>query len=499
MINSIKMGVNPDIWMLAGSDESKLLLTDLAEGQGLRITKFENVSEAVSRAEPEDGVILAIEPGERYSNYHAVIRRFRKKFFALDVVVFGPPKGAAESKREHQLGVDLYVEMPADKDDFLARAEHLVALRRLRQSAGIIGRSEPLMDMLDTVLQVAPTEVSVLLEGESGSGKELTARAIHMTSRRSAKPFEAVNCGSLAESLLESELFGHERGSFTGAVSRRVGLFERADQGTLFLDEVGEMSLNMQVKLLRVIETGEFLRVGGTEKNRTDVRLVAATNRELESAVERGEFRKDLYYRLKVVQIRIPTLRSRPIDIPILVRYFIERSGRKHGKEIRGVEKEGMELLVSYPWPGNVRELANMIDNLVVLSKDVTIRTEDIEKRLQGRLEGRTFTDLPVPVEKTREEMERELIINSLLSLNNDVKEILHLLRGGGVHDRDRWGRYVEVEEAPLEETKDLSRIEREAIKAALVANGGNRRKTAKQLGISERTLYRRLKDYNLT
>jgi len=484
--------------MLASGDESKLLMADLAEGQGLRITRFENVAEAVSRKEPEEGVILAIEPGERHSNYHAVIRRFRKKFIALDVIVFGPPKSDEERKREHQLGVDLYVGMPAARDDFLARAEHLVALRRLRQSAGIIGRSEPLMDMLDMVLQVAPTEVSVLIEGESGSGKELTARAIHMTSRRANKPFEAVNCGSFAESLLESELFGHERGSFTGAVSRRVGLFERADQGTLFLDEVGEMSLNMQVKLLRVIETGEFLRVGGAERNRTDVRLIAATNRELESSVERGEFRKDLYYRLKVVQIRIPTLRSRPVDIPILVRYFIERSGRKHGKEIRGVEKEGMELLAAYPWPGNVRELANMIDNLVVLSKDVTIRTEEIEKRLQGRLEGRTFTDLPVPVEKTREDMERELIINSLLSLNNDVKEILHLLRGGRMPGMERGGRYVEVEEAPLEEAKDLSRIEREAIKAALVANGGNRRMTAKQLGISERTLYRRIKEYNL-
>ena len=310
--------------------------------------------------------------------------------------------------------------------------------------------------MLDMVLQVAPTEVSVLLEGESGSGKELTARAIHLASRRRGKPFEAVNCGSLAETLLESELFGHERGSFTGAVSRRLGLFERADQGTLFLDEVGEMSLNMQVRLLRVIETGEFLRVGGTEKIRTDVRLIAATNRELESAVEKGEFRKDLYYRLKVVQIRIPTLRSRTSDIPILANYFIERSKRKHGKEIRGIDKEGMELLVSYPWPGNVRELANMIDNLVVLSKDVTIRAREIEKRLQGRLEGRTFTDLPVPIEKTRDEMERELIINSLLSINNDVKEILRHIRGGGMRVAGRWGSYVEVEEAVPEAPKEL-------------------------------------------
>lgn len=492
------MTANPEIWMLVNSDECKDLLTDLAESQGLQLTKFENVAEAVSREEPEEGIILAIEPGERHSNYHPIINRFRKKFFSMDIVVFGPVMDKEETARESQRGVDLYVSMPASREDFLVRIAHLITLRRLRQSSSIIGRSEPLIEMLDMVLQVSPTDVSVLIEGESGSGKELTARAIHLMSRRRGKPFEAVNCGSLAESLLESELFGHERGSFTGAVSRRIGLFERADQGTLFLDEVGEMSLNMQVKILRVIETGEFLRVGGGKRVRTDVRLIAATNRELESAVERGEFRKDLYYRIKVVQIRIPTLRSRPSDIPILVNYFLRQSERKHGKEIRGIEKDGVKLLTSYPWPGNVRELANMIDNLVVLSKDATIRASDIESRLQGRLEGRTFTDLPVPVEKTRDDMERELIINSLLSLNNDVKEILRLIGGGRRQETNSWGRFVEVEEAPVEETKDLSRIEREAIKAALVTNGRNRRKTAKQLGISERTLYRRLKEYNI-
>jgi len=493
------MTANPEIWMLASSDEPKALMSELAESRGMRLTSFENVAEAMSREEPDEGIILALEQGEQHSNYHPIIKRFRKKFFALDVVLFGPVKDQEEKAEERQRGVDLYVGMPVPREDFLVRAAHLVALRRLRQSSGIVGRSEPLIDMLDMVLQVAPTEVPVLIEGESGSGKELTARAIHLMSRRMGKPFEAVNCGSLAESLLESELFGHERGSFTGAVSRRMGLFERADQGTLFLDEVGEMSLNMQVKLLRVIETGEFLRVGGTERIRGDVRLIAATNRELESAVQRGEFRKDLYYRLKVVQIRIPTLRSRSSDIPVLVGYFLKRSGRKHGKDIRGIEKDGMKLLTSYPWPGNIRELSNTIDNLVVLSKDVTIRARDIESRLQGRLEGRTFIDLPVPVEKTREEMERELIINSLLSLNNDVKEILRLIRGEKMQATNRWGRFFEVEEAPVEETKDLSRIEREAIKAALVTNGGNRRKTAKQLGISERTLYRRLKEYHIT
>jgi DNA-binding NtrC family response regulator len=498
VIKCVVLRVNPEIWMLAGGVEFEKLLADFAEAQGLRLTKFVSAAEAVARKEPEGGLILGIETGERHKNYLTIIRRFRKNFFALDVVVFGPDKSVEDIDREREQGVDLYISVPISSEDFIARMAHIVALRRLRQSVGIIGRSKTLIEMLDTILQVAPTEVSVLLEGESGSGKELTARAVHLMSRRREKSFEAVNCGALAEGLLESELFGHERGSFTGAVSQRIGLFERAHRGTLFLDEVGEMSLNMQIRLLRVIETGEFLRVGGAEKVKTDVRLVAATNRELESAVERGEFRKDLYYRLKVVMIRIPTLRSRPSDIPLLANYFIGKSSRKHGKDVRGVEKAGMELLASYPWPGNVRELANMVDNLVVLSRENLITQGEIEKRMKGKLEGTTFTDLPVHVQKTREDMERELIINSLLSLNNDVKEILRLLKGERQHPTARWGKFVEVEETFPEEPKDLGRIEHEAIMDALVANGGNRRKAAKQLGISERTLYRRLKQYDI-
>jgi DNA-binding NtrC family response regulator len=491
--------VNPEIWMLAGSGEFERLLSDFAEAQGLHLTKFGSAAEALSRQEPDGGVICAIETGRQYSNYLTIIRRFRRNFFSLDVVVFGPEKNADELEKEQDQGVDLYISLPSSTEDFIARMAHLVALRRLRQSVGIVGRSRPLVEMLDMILQVGPTEVPVLLEGESGSGKELAARAVHLMSRRRERPFEAVNCGALAEGVLESELFGHERGSFTGAVSRRIGLFERADKGTLLLDEVGEMSLGMQVRLLRVIETGEFLRVGGGEKIRTDVRLIAATNRELESAVERREFRKDLYYRLKVVQIRIPTLRSRPSDIPILANFFLHRASQKHGTSMQVIEKDAMRLLVAYPWPGNIRELANMIDNLVVMSRESVIRQRAIEERLEGRLEGRTFTDLPVHVQKTREDVERELIINSLLSLNNDVKEILRLLKGDRQQPSARWGKFVEVEETPFDEPKNLGRIEREAIMEALVVNGGNRRKTARQLGISERTLYRRLKAYNIT
>ena len=323
-----------------------------------------------------------------------------------------------------------------------------------------------------------------------------------MMSRRSSKPFEAVNVGALAEGVLESEIFGHEKGAFTGAVSRRRGLFERTDSGTLLLDEVGEMSLGMQVKLLRVLETGEYIRVGGVERLHADVRLIAATNRELETAVEQGVFRKDLYYRLKVVQIRIPPLRARQEDIPFLVRHFLRRSSARHDKSVKGIDRKGMEMLVRYPWPGNVRELANMIDNLIVLSRHPVIKAEEIEKRLKERL-GRgsqAFPDLPIHVHKTREEVERELIINSLLSLHNDVREILHMLRdkAGQSSTPGRWDTWVEVEEADENQHPDMNSIEKEAIRDALSRNGGNRRRAARQLGMSERTLYRRLKEYGL-
>jgi DNA-binding NtrC family response regulator len=490
--------VRPEIWGLIESEWLTRLIAEYAEAEGLDWKLFSSPPQALSNEEPDGGIILAIEAAAKFSNYLTVIKRFRKNFFYLHVMVFGPEKSADVMENERDQGVDLYFSTPLEADDFHARASHLASLLKLQRSAGILGRAKPMNEMLNMILQVAPTEVPVLIEGESGSGKELTAHAIHLKSRRNDKPFEVVNCGALAEGLLESELFGHERGSFTGAVSQRIGLFERANKGTLFLDEVGEMSLNMQVRLLRVIETGEFMRVGGSERIKTDVRLIAATNRELESAVAHGEFRKDLYFRLKVVQIRIPTLRSRRDDIPMLANYFIRTSSRRHGKEIKGVEKEGMNLLVSYPWPGNVRELSNTIDNLVVMSKDAAIRAEDIEKRLEGRMDDRTFMDLPVPLQQTRDEMERELIINSLLSLNNDVKEILRLLKGERQTVSGRWSRFVEVEEAPFEEPKNLGRIEKEAIMEALMANGGNRRKTAKQLGISERTLYRRLKEYEI-
>lgn len=492
------MFMNPEIWTLIEREEIKELLESLAIDEGLKLRHFTNVSETLNQVEPEGGLILAIETEGRFDNYLTIIRRFNKNFINYEILVFGVDKNDEDLEHDYDSGVDLYLPFSPDQNEFILRSSHLVALRRIKSSTGMVGRSRALKEVLEMILQVAPTEVSVLIEGESGSGKELVAKALHLKSNRRTKGFEAVNCGAMAESLLESELFGHEKGSFTGAVSQRRGLFERADKGTLFLDEVGEMSLRMQVRFLRVLESGEYIRVGGTEKLTTDVRVIAATNRELETDVDNGLFRKDLYYRLKVIQIIIPPLRARQDDIPLLARHFIGRSSRKHGKTIRNVEKGSLELLKRYTWPGNIRELANVMDNLVVLSPTGIIRAVDIEKRLQERTTTQSFPDLPVHIQRTREEMERELIMNSLLSIHRDVKEIKGMLKDTGVNVTGKWRSWIEVEEAGGEVAKELDDLERDAIRESLIRNGGNRRKTAKQLGLSERTLYRRLQKYGL-
>ncbi|MDD4857086.1 MAG: sigma-54 dependent transcriptional regulator [Candidatus Krumholzibacteria bacterium] len=488
-----------ELWSLIQGGEIESMLREAAAAGETTLAAFQNISDVITRQEPPAGAVLVIDGTGKFKNYLTIIKRIQKNFFGVDVVALGPPKTSEAVDRERAAGVDIYVPVPPKRDELQLVLAEALAIRGVKSEAKLVGRSREIREMLEIVLRVAPTDAPVLIEGESGSGKEVTARAIHLMSKRREKAFEAVNCGSLAEGVLESELFGHERGSFTGAVARRQGLFERANRGTLFLDEVGEMSLNMQVRLLRVIETGELLRVGGSERIHTDARIIAATNRALEVAIERGQFRKDLYYRLKVVQIRIPPLRARSDDIPLLAHYFVAQSARKHGKKIRGIEKEAMDLLLNYPWPGNVRELANVIDNLTILSADATIRASEVEKRLKEKASNQVFPDLPVHVPKGRDDVEREIILNSLLSLNNDLKEVLRILKGEEVPPGGKWKGWVEVKQADEAETRSLEKVEREAIRDALAANGGNRRKAAKQLGLSERTLYRRIKEYKLS
>ncbi len=280
--------------------------------------------------------------------------------------------------------------------------------KEIKSDLGLIGRSPAIEQIRATILQVAPTTIPVLILGESGSGKELVARAIHENSPRRNKPMITVNCGAIPEGLLESELFGHQRGAFTGAVESRKGYFELADGGSLFLDEIGEMPLGTQVKVLRVLEEKEFMRVGGATSQKVDVRILAATNRDLESAVREGEFRLDLYYRLNAVKITIPPLRERKEDIPLLVEKFARDFCRENHIEFQGFTPDAMKALQEYSWPGNVRELKNFVQTVIVLEKGSWVDRQTVYKYI-GQQQN-FDRNLPVPLNMPTDKAERELI-----------------------------------------------------------------------------------------
>jgi two-component system response regulator HydG len=302
---------------------------------------------------------------------------------------------------------------------------------------GIVGGSEKMQAVFDVLRQAAPSDATVLILGESGTGKELVARAVHVNSSRRGGHFVPLNCAALSETVLESELFGHEKGAFTGAVQTRKGRFEFADKGTLFLDEIGDLPPSTQVKLLRVIEYGEVFRVGSNEAVKVDVRLLAATNKDLPTLIREGKFREDLYYRLKVVTIELPPLRDRVEDLPLLAGAFLEEFGKQYRKKPPEITPAALELLYDYAWPGNVRELRNCIESMVVLDKDGKLDVEDVPR----------YVKQPEPA-----------------GASSAV---------GGVN---------------------LEEQEKESIRKALAISEGNREKAAKLLGIGERTLYRKIK-----
>ena len=451
----------------------------------------------VFSATVDDLRFLLLDEATVGANYISLGKRARKRHPALDLMVVGGPKSDEVRLSERRNGVDGYFERPLDQKTLAAAINHRLDITQLKAGAGIVGRSPAIEEILEAVLQVAPTEVPILIEGESGTGKDVIAQAIHQASRRREKPYVAINCASLAEGVLESELFGHERGAFTGAVGQRPGVFERATGGTIFLDEVGEMSANMQVRLLRVLESGEVLRVGGIKSFHVDVRVVAATNRSLSRAVVDGAFRQDLYYRLKGISRYLPPLRERKEDIRVLIDYFVREANKKHRRQIKGIDNDALKRIMDNPWPGNVRELRNLIDTVVVLSTTGRITSSQIDSQL-GDVPGADRSLLPVPLNLTKDEAEREMIYGSILALHRDVREILAMLRTVP-------GRPVEamreVHPEPLSDghaVRDLASLQRSAIAEALRASNGNRRKAAELLGISERTLYRKIKEFGL-
>jgi len=433
----------------------------------------------------------------------------------------------ALSERLRALGfVEVYAK-PVDLEEVLRGIRRILDRRRLAVETGLIGESEAMREVLVKIEQMAPVSSTVLIEGESGTGKELVARALHRLSPRRSKPFIAVNIGALPETLLESELFGHEKGSFTGAAERRLGRFELANTGTLFLDEIGEAPNSTQVKLLRVLEQRELTRVGGANAIKVDVRVVAATNRPLREEVESGAFRPDLYYRLNVLNIYLPPLRERREDIPLLVRAFIQEFSAQHERPFHGISADAMRILVDYQWPGNVRELRNLVESMVVLSPGREITASDIPRQIR---EGGSARFLPVPVgavlrgQEGASGRELEFIVRSLVELKLQVEELRQRVDDGrevrdvrlgdgevlpatrlpsvasplttvGIEPREEQPAPNVVTLAPGMRMAD---IERAAIIAALRETLGNRRKAADQLGIGERTLYRKLKEYEI-
>ncbi len=383
-------------------------------------------------------------------------------------------------------------------------------LQEVKQRFGIVGNSPAINGSLAKAIQVAPTDLTVLLQGESGVGKEVFARLIHNLSKRRHKPYVAVNCAAIPEGTMDSELFGHEKGAFTGAYESRKGYFEYADGGTIFLDEVSEMPIETQAKLLRVLETGEFMRVGSSQTRHTDVRVIAASNKDLEKLVEEGKFREDLYYRLSVVPIHIPPLRERGEDIILLFKKFAADFASKYGTEPLELTPDAEDFLLKYPWPGNVRQLKHLVEQLTVLLPDRIVTRHVLEESLPRRhdilpalrTEGLLPTISNHPTASTMAGLTGNAVdmLPFLLKMYNEIQEMKGVLID--LLEQSRHTTQLppsnDTEQKEYDEVIPIEEMEKRLIIKALKKFNGRRRDAAKALGISERTLYRKIKEYNL-
>lgn len=393
-------------------------------------------------------------------------------------------------------------------------------IQTIKQRFGIIGLSPILNRDIDIAVQVAKTDLSVMVVGESGSGKEFFPQIIHAYSPRKHGPYFAVNCGAIPEGTIDSELFGHEKGAYTDAIKDRKGYFEIANGGTLFLDEVGELPLSMQAKLLRVLETGEFVKMGASTVQKTDVRVVAATNVNLPAAIKAGKFREDLYYRLNTVEIKVPALRERKDDIPLLLRKFAVEFSEKYRMPAIRLTEDANELLKSYYWRGNVRQLKNIVQQISIMEPNRDINADKLRQYLPN---DETETGLSLTNVGNHNENfmnERELLYKLLFDMKHDINDLREQIRTihhdddhkighdeirnishNPLNKEDDFQLAEEVNEEPIvpqERPASLDDVEKEVIRLALIRNDGNRKKTATELKFSERTLYRKIKQYDL-
>ena len=413
---------------------------------------------AKMRSQPFDIIVTDLVLGGRVDGM-GVLAAARETLPAAKVILITAHSSVDTCRRALQQGAFDYIEKPLDLDELrtvVTRAAEDTAQRRTIQELrerldekygfqSIVGNSEAMLRILETLRRVAPTRLPVLILGESGTGKDLLAQAIHQNSDRADRRYVPINCAALSETLLEDELFGHVKGAYTGADAERAGKFELADGGTIFLDEVGDMPLSMQAKLLRVLESGEVVRVGANEPVSVNVRVISATHSNLAQRVADNDFREDLYFRIKGVTLEVPPLRERREDIPVLIDHFIRQANETHGRSVKGIDNECRRLMMAYPWPGNVRELRSVVENMVVLAAG----------------EKLTVDCLPPEIHRPPQEMTDK-----------------------------QFGQLAGI---------SIADAEKELIRNTLKMVGGNREQAAKILGIGERTLYRKIKDYGLT
>ncbi len=419
-------------------------LSSTLQKLGYKTTSVKQIEDALETIGEVEFDALLLDGDSKQVNIFDMIRRVRQESASLPLVILASPDKMPFIMKCLRHGADDYLMKPPDIHEFKKRLGRIFEthdlhfklsffhdeLRKKSSFKNLVSRSEPMKTLMTKIPRIAPTRSTVLIVGESGVGKELVARAVHFGSQRREKPFIALNCSAIPVTLIESELFGHERGSFTGAVNRVKGKFEIADGGTLFLDEIGEMNLSSQVKLLRVLEEKEFMRVGGTQNVKVDVRLIAATNADLEKSVKEGKFRKDLFYRLKVVTLTVPTLKQRIEDIPILVQIFLEEICRMNNVQQKTISPAAIDILKNYHWPGNVRELKNILESLVVSITSDTIEIDDIPLSLRKEKSQSARTHV-LRTGSSIADMEKELIRRTLEEVRGNRTHAARILQIG--------------------------------------------------------------------
>ena len=465
---------------------SDKIIEALPDKQGELYTDETRLASILNESSP-DGIIFDLRTGTR------PLKLLERVFFekpSIMVLTLLPGLGVSE-----EIYSDKELYWPVEIPEIIESIEKIKRDRKLLSSCGIVGRSAELSRAADIVKKIAPSDISVLITGPSGAGKEVIARAIYSNSDRADKPFIAVNVAAMAPGIIESELFGHEKGSFTGASARRIGALEQAAGGVLFLDEIGEIPTEIQAKLLRVIEQRVFTRVGGNENIQADFRLLAATNRNLQDEIDAGRFREDLYFRINVVSIDLPPLNSRIADIAPLAYYFLERRKKELKADSLSIESGAMRQFHRYNWPGNVRELKNVIDSFSVTSSTGKIRAVDFENYVQSKRPRSEL--LPMITGRTSESAEHHIMLQAILSLTNEVSSLRHQIETELERMRFSEGADLGSSGGRVDSVR-MDDAERELIIKALTETGGNRKKAASLLGIGERTLYRKIDKYGL-